>query len=133
MAIIGSRWSSAVLGAAFLGASRFRDFEQIGAPPSVVADRLRHFVDLGVLERADDDGLSSTGVGERSPYRLTAKGSAFFPAVVAFLVWGERWRPSPDGPAVLATHRPCGQGFVPELTCSVCRQVVGPTELQIVR
>lgn len=30
-----SRWSSAVLGAAFLGATRFRDFEQIGAPPAI--------------------------------------------------------------------------------------------------
>jgi len=38
MAIIGSRWSSAILGAAFLGASRFSEFERLlGAPPSIVA------------------------------------------------------------------------------------------------
>jgi len=38
MATIGSRWSSAILGAAFLGASRFSEFERLlGAPPSIVA------------------------------------------------------------------------------------------------
>ena len=132
MAIIGNRWSSAVLGAAFLGATRFRDFEQIGAPPSIVADRLRDFVELGVLERVADDGGAMSGSGERPHYRLTAKGSAFFPAVVAFLVWGERWRPAPDGLAVLASHRPCGSGFDPHLTCSECRAVVEPGSLQIV-
>jgi DNA-binding HxlR family transcriptional regulator len=123
MAIIGSRWSSAVLGAAFLGARRFRDFEQIGAPPSIVSDRLRDFVELGVLDRSSDDGVS---------YRLSAKGSAFFPAVVAFLLWGERWRPAPDGPAVVATHRVCGAWFVPELACSACHRIVESRSLQIV-
>lgn len=113
MAIIGSRWSSAVLGAAFLGATRFRDFEQIGAPPTMVADRLRSFVELGVFEpTGDDDG--------RPAYRLTPKGSAFFPVVVSFLAWGERWRAAPDGPTVVATHRPCGTAFVPRFTCCEC-------------
>jgi DNA-binding HxlR family transcriptional regulator len=113
MAIIGSRWSSAVLGAAFLGATRFRDFEQIGAPPSIVSDRLRSFVELGVLEQT---GPAAAPLS----YRLSAKGAAFFPVVVSFLVWGERWRPSPDGPAVVATHRACAGPFVPELSCSAC-------------
>jgi DNA-binding HxlR family transcriptional regulator len=121
MAIIGSRWSSAVLGAAFLGATRFRDFEQIGAPPSVLSERLRSFVDLDVLQSAANDSAA---------YQLTAKGRAFFPVVVAFLVWGERWRPAADGPAVLASHRSCGATFVPEWCCSECgnaldRQHVG--------
>jgi hypothetical protein len=34
MAMIGNRWSTALLGAAFLGATRFGEFEQrMGAPP----------------------------------------------------------------------------------------------------
>jgi DNA-binding HxlR family transcriptional regulator len=124
MAIIGSRWSSAVLGAAFLGATRFRDFEQIGAPPSIVSDRLRDFVGLGVLERESNEGVV---------YRLSAKGAAFFPAVVAFLTWGERWRPAPDGPAVVATHQHCRAGFVPELACSACDHAVTLDSLLIAR
>jgi DNA-binding HxlR family transcriptional regulator len=117
MALIGSRWSSAVLGAAFLGATRFTDFERaLGAPPSIVIERLRSFVGLGVLE-------PRTGT-----YHLTAKGRAFFPVVATFLAWGERWRPAPDGPAIVATHRTCGGPFVPELACSSCTGTLsGPT------
>jgi DNA-binding HxlR family transcriptional regulator len=128
MALIGSRWSSAVLGAAFLGATRFTDFAtMIGAPPTVVADRVRSFTDLGVLEPVEVDGRP-----DRSTYHLTKKGRAFFPAVASFLAWGERWLPAPDGPAVLATHRRCGRAFVPELACSTCdgeltRRSVGVT------
>lgn len=115
MTLIGSRWSSAVLGAAFLGATRFSEFERmIGAPPSVVAERLRTFVALGVLEPGGVAGDAW------SAYHLSAKGRAFFPVVANALAWGERWFPSPDGPAVLAVHRACGRAFVPELACSCC-------------
>lgn len=116
MALIGSRWSSAMLGAAFLGATRFRDFvAMIGAPPNIVAERLRTFTDLGVLDAVRIDGRA-----DRSTYHLTVKGRAFFPAVATFLAWGERWRPAADGPAIVATHRRCGRTFVPELACSAC-------------
>ena len=106
MALMGSRWSSAMLGAAFLGAQRFRDFEAaLGAPPNVVSERLRQFVQLGVLSPS---------------YRLTDKGRDFFPAVAQLVAWGERWHPAPDGPALVTTHGPCGAAFVPELCCSAC-------------
>ena len=124
MAIIGSRWSSAVLGAAFLGATRFRDFEQIGAPPTVVADRLRRFVEVGVF--APTGGSD----GEPSAYRLTDKGAAFFPVVVAFLAWGERWRAAPDGPTVVATHQACGGLFLPRFTCSECNRELDPSAIR---
>ena len=105
MALMGSRWSSATLGAAFLGARRFRDFEAVlGAPPNVVSERLRQFVELGVLD---------TG------YALTDKGRDFFPAVAQLVAWGERWHPAPDGPALVATHA-CGAPFVPQLVCNGC-------------
>ena len=106
MALMGSRWSSALLGAAFLGARRFRDFQTyLGAPPNVVAERLRTFVALGVF---DED------------YALTGKGLDFFPTVTQLVVWGERWHPANDGPALLATHRTCGATFLPVLHCNIC-------------
>ena len=116
MALIGNRWSSSLLGAAFLGATRFTDFEQmLGAPPTVVSQRLRSFVALGVLERR----ILGTRP-DRATYHLTVKGRAFFPVVATMLAWGERWWPAPDGPAVLAVHDACGAPFVPELACAVC-------------
>ena len=117
MALIGSRWSSAVLGAAFLGAQRFSEFEAaLGAPPNVVAERLRSFVELGVL---DDD------------YVLTAKGRAFFPSVTMLVLWGERWHGAPDGPALVVTHTDCGRAFQPELHCSGCTGVLALRDLSV--
>lgn len=115
MAIIGSRWSSATLGAAFLGATRFSEFERLlGAPPNVVADRLKSFVALGVFEH--DRHIGS----ERATYHLSAKGRAFFGVVASFVAWAERWMPAADGPAVVAVHRGCGGPFFPDLACSAC-------------
>ncbi len=127
MAIIGSRWSSATLGAAFLGATRFGEFERLlGAPPTVVADRLRSFVELGVLDQPRDiDGP------DRSAYRLTAKGRALFGVAATLLAWGERWLPAHDGPAVVAVHRTCGNAFRPELACGECRRALRRDDVAI--
>ena len=103
-ALVGNRWSCALLGAAFQGARRFRDFEErLSAPPVVIADRLRTFVDLGVL--TDD-------------YRLTAKGLAFFPVAVHTMEWAQRWFRSPEGPALVYEH--AGHAFRPRSACSRC-------------
>ena len=127
MAIIGSRWSSATVGAAFMGATRFGEFKRLlGAPPTVVSERLRSFVDLGVLDHVrGPDGT------DRSSYRLSAKGQALFGVVATLLAWGERWLPADDGPAVIAVHRECGHGFRPELACSACRQTLQRDDVTI--
>jgi DNA-binding HxlR family transcriptional regulator len=120
MAIIGSRWSSAILGAAFLGASRFSEFQKLlGAPPSVVAQRLRLFVELDVLRQAG------------TAYALTEKGHGFFPVVASFVAWGERWLPAPDGPTTVATHTGCGKTFIPQLACSNCPAELSPATMEI--
>ncbi|HQZ33089.1 MAG TPA: helix-turn-helix domain-containing protein [Ilumatobacteraceae bacterium] len=120
MAIIGSRWSSAILGATFLGARRFRDFERLlGAPPSVIAGRLKLFVELDVLHQSG------------TAYELTPKGRALLPVVGCFVAWGERWLPAPDGPAILATHRQCGKFFVPQLACNNCSAELSPEAIEI--
>jgi DNA-binding HxlR family transcriptional regulator len=120
MALIGNRWSAALLGAAFLGARRFTDFaERLGAPPTTVADRLRTFVDLGVLESAE-------GV-----YHLTAKGRAFFPVVMCMIEWGHRWFRAPEGPALVYRHPECGQDFQPILACDRCQEPLRGRDVEV--
>ena len=107
MSLLGSRWSSALLGTTFLGVRRFTDFEStLGAPPNTVSDRLRTFVSLGVLDAG---------------YELTEKGHDLFGTVSMIVAWGERWFPAPDGRTLLATHTSCGEEFRPVLHCSCCR------------
>ncbi|MFI5915904.1 winged helix-turn-helix transcriptional regulator [Dactylosporangium sp. NPDC051541] len=118
MALIGNRWSSALLGAAFLGAHRFKDFEQrLGAPPTMVADRLRTFCDLGVLDPAP-----GTERADWLSYHLTAKGRAFFPVVMCTLDWGHRWFKAPEGRALVYRHTECRRIFTPRLACDQCRE-----------
>ncbi len=117
MALIGNRWSAAMLSVAFQGAHRFTEFEQrLGAPPTIVADRLRTFCQVGVL-----DAKVALDRADRNWYSLTDKGLAFFPVVAVALDWGQRWFPDPEGPAMLFRHPSCGRPFEPRLACDACR------------
>jgi DNA-binding HxlR family transcriptional regulator len=116
MTLLGNRWSAAILGASFQGLHRFRDFEQrLGAPPTIVADRLRIFCELGVFEQSP-----SAERADWLSYHLTEKGRAFFPVVITAIDWGQRWYRAPEGPAMVYTHPACGQDFHPQLWCDGC-------------
>lgn len=107
MSVLGNRWAAALLMASFLGASRFTDLQsQLGAPPSLLSERLQTFCEIGVLEP--------------ETYLLTAKGRAFFPVLVTAVQWAQRWFHAPEGPAVVMSHRACGALFSGELACSRC-------------
>ena len=122
MSLIGNRWALALLGACLLGLSRFGEFERaLQAPPTVVSDRVRTFVDLGVL--APD--------GTTGAYRLTEKGRAVLPTIVLALGWGERWHPAPEGPALVLTHPGCGAVFVAQLCCDRCRGVLRAAAVRV--
>ncbi|MBB6472163.1 winged helix-turn-helix transcriptional regulator [Sphaerisporangium rubeum] len=110
MEILGDRWSTTVLAAAFLGVRRFVDFQrELGIAPSVLTDRLRRFCELGVLH-----------AGTTRVYRLTDKGLAFFDVLVMLTDWAQRELPAPDGSALAVTHRSCGTPLRPVLVCDVC-------------
>jgi DNA-binding HxlR family transcriptional regulator len=125
--LIGNRWSASALAAAFLGARRFTDMlVMMGAPPTIVSDRLRTFCQMGVLETV----AARAGSG-RVEYRLTDKGRAFFPHVMVMLEWGDRWFRAPEGPATLLTHTTCGGEFHPVLFCSVCSRELHGSKIQV--
>ena len=125
--LIGNRWSASALAAAFLGARRFTDMlVMMGAPPTIVSDRLRTFCQMGVLEPV----VAKVGSG-RVEYRLTDKGRAFFPHVMVMLDWGDRWFRASEGPAMLLTHTSCGGEFHPVLRCSACLRELHGSQIQV--
>lgn len=129
MALIGNRWSTAMLGAAFLGASRFGEFEaRMGAPPTIVAERLRTFCEIGVLAQTPNPKRPDWVV-----YHLTDKGRAFFPVIAFVLEWGQRWFQSQEGPALRMEHVACRRTFHPRLICSHCRERLRGSSVQVVR
>lgn len=85
--LVGDRWSLMILRDAFFGIRRFSLFKQrLGITQAVLSARLSHLVDCGLLRREaiDEDG-------SREEYRLTNKGRALFPVVVALMQWGDQW------------------------------------------
>ncbi|WP_157245685.1 winged helix-turn-helix transcriptional regulator [Nonomuraea typhae] len=123
--VLGDRWSTVILAAAFLGLRRFADFQaELGVAPSVLADRLRRFTELDVLAVEEP--------GARPRYRLTDKGLDFF-GIFAFLVdWAQRWYAGPPGTGLRITHRACGTAFRPCLRCRSCGEVIGRTGIRFV-
>ena len=128
MTIFGNRWGAAMTGASFRGVHRFTDFEAcLGAPPTLVAERLRTFCAIGVLE------LVTTSTGpRRGVYRLTTKGRAFYPVVAAALQWAEQWFAAPEGASLLQRHRGCGAPFVAVFECDRCRRPLAGADVTVV-
>ena len=129
MSVFGNRWAAALLVAAFLGTTRFTDFQtQLGAPPSLLAKRLQTFCSLGVFTTAPAERSGPA----RAAYLLTEKGLAFFPVLIAALQWAQWWFQAPEGPAVVMTHHECGSGFTGELACDRCTERLSGAEVSTV-
>ncbi|MBN9737539.1 transcriptional regulator [Pseudonocardia sp. P1] len=111
MEIIGDRWGVTVLGAALTGITSFSCFTtELGISPEVLSDRLRRFVELGVLVR--------TGTGS---YRLTDKGRASFPLHACLVDWSHRWIGGDGAPIdIVIRHVGCGENLQVRLDCDRC-------------
>jgi DNA-binding HxlR family transcriptional regulator len=115
--VVGDRWAVLVLRELFMLNGRFEEIQaQTGATPQMLATRLK---------RLEKDGLVARSPYSRRPlryeYRLTDKGEAFYPVVLALRAWGETWCKSEnEGIAMRYTHRPCGgpAGLGP--VCDTC-------------
>lgn len=124
MTLFGNRWSAAMVCAAFRGVTRFTDFEtSLGAPPTLVSDRLKALRAVGVLTATQDERRQNW-----VEYRLTEKGHALFPVLSALRDWSERWFLAPEGPALVQTHRPCGEPFLPRFCCEHCGGAVAESD-----
>ena len=127
VAVIGDRWTLMLLRDCFLGIRRFEDFERrLGISRSVIADRLKTLTDEGVLRR---DAYQDRPV--RHEYRLTEKGLALHPVMMAIVHWGDVHYAGEDGPPVIHRHKACGCDFTPVQTCSVCGEPVVAREVEV--
>lgn len=92
---IGDWWTLLIVRDAFLGASRFGEFQaSLGVARNILAARLQGLVDAGIFVRE--------GTAARPRYVLTKKGKALLPALLALMQWGDRWE-SENRPPMIAT------------------------------
>ena len=120
VAVIGDRWTLMILRDCFLGVRRFEAFqERLGISRTIIADRLKHLTEEGVLRR-----VAYQEHPVRHEYRLTDKGLDLHPVVMAIVHWGDRHYAGEAGPPLLHRHKTCGCDFHPVQTCSECGEPV---------
>jgi DNA-binding HxlR family transcriptional regulator len=101
--LIGERWSLLILRAALSGVRRFEDFyRELGAPRSVLSNRLAALVEAGLMQRRE---YREPGQRARDDYSLTEMGESLRLPFTAMMQWGNRWLGRGKPPLVKWTVR----------------------------
>lgn len=99
--VMGERWSFLILRGAFNKLHHFEEFQsELGIARNILANRLARLVGHGILERTPcpDDR-------RKIEYRLTDKGFALMPTMIALRQWGERWETGVPAMPILVDAR----------------------------
>jgi DNA-binding HxlR family transcriptional regulator len=106
LSVIGEHWTMLIIRDAFFGVRRFDEFHKsLGIARNVLSDRLKKLVQAGVLERSEGPG--------HPEYRLTEKGLALQPIMIAMTHWGDTYLPHPDGARLTFVDRRDGEPIKP--------------------
>lgn len=108
---VGEWWSILIIRDAFLGLSRFDEFQtSLGIATNSLTRRLKHLTENGLLERR-----IYIERPKRYEYILTEKGRDFFPVLVTLTKWGNQHL-APNGAYVQLADRQTGKLLEPVLT-----------------
>jgi DNA-binding HxlR family transcriptional regulator len=122
--VIGDRWTLLILRDVFRGVRRFSQIQNdLGIAKNLLTDRLGSLVASGVVERVPYQDRPV-----RHEYRLTEKGRALSPALVALMRWGDVWC-GDEGAPVELVHDDCGTRLELQPWCTTCNEPVAPTHI----
>jgi DNA-binding HxlR family transcriptional regulator len=123
--VVGEWWSLLIVRDAFLGVTRFDDFqERLGISRNVLNQRLARLVEADVLAK-----VPYTDHPPRSDYRLTDKGRDLWPVLTMMRQWGDKYA-APDGPPLELIHKACGHVSDARMICSSCGEGIGPSDVR---
>jgi DNA-binding HxlR family transcriptional regulator len=123
--VVGEWWSMLIVRDAFLGVTRFDQFqERLGISRNVLNQRLAHLVEAGVLVK-----VPYSDHPPRHDYRLTDKGRDLWPVVTTMRQWGDKYA-APDGSPLQVMHKACGEISDAVLTCSTCGEPIGARDVR---
>ena len=127
--IVGDRWTSLVLAAAFFGLQRFDDISAaIGIATNILADRLKLLVRAGVLDRVPYQDKPV-----RYEYHLSRKGRDLYPRTIATHEWADRWLVEAGEEPLLLRHKICHKPLRTELVCNRCEDPIVAAEVSFDR
>lgn len=106
LSVIGEHWTMLIIRDAFFGLRRFDQFQKsLGIARNVLSDRLKKLVRAGILEKSEGPG--------HPEYRLTDKGLALQPIMIAMTHWGDTYMPNPEGSRLTFIDRRDGKPIKP--------------------
>ena len=101
---IGEWWSLLIVRECTQGSVRFDEFQnRLGIARNILTARLERLIELGVIERFALDDQPKVG-----GYRLTPKGEALYPVLIALMQWGDRWTACGKKPPTLRVNDATG-------------------------
>ena len=116
MDLMGDQWSPLIMREAFLGVTRYDDFQRnLGLARNTLSVRLNRLVAGGVLTK----NLYQDNP-PRNEYLLTDMGRDFFPVLSAIVSWGDRWLDSDQGAPMSLHHTTCGHDLGLNVICEHC-------------
>jgi DNA-binding HxlR family transcriptional regulator len=126
--VVGEWWSLLIVRDAFLGVTRFDDFQaRLGISRNILNQRLTSLVEHGILERVPYQDHPP-----RSEYILTTKGRDLWHVLTAMRQWGDTWA-APDGPPVELVHKTCGHVAEAVAVCSECGESMDSRSVRAIR
>jgi DNA-binding HxlR family transcriptional regulator len=125
--VAGEWWSPLILRDVHLGITRFDELHRdLGISRKVLAERLEHLVEQGVLER---HAYSEHPL--RHDYLLTEKGRELVDVLLAMVAWGDRWTAGEHGQPVFLRHSRCGELTHAEIHCAQCGEPLHAEEVEV--
>lgn len=122
--IIGDRWTLLILRDLFRGVRRFSLIQaDLGIAKNLLADRLVALVDAEIVDKVPYQQRPL-----RHEYRLTAKGRALSPALMALMRWGDEWCGDGRAPTELI-HAACDTRLELQSWCTTCNEPVAPLQI----
>jgi len=122
---VGEWWSILILRDAFLGLTRFDQFQKnLDIAPNMLTRRLNALVESGLLERR-----RYSDKPPRYEYILTERGRDFRPVLWSLLAWGNKHF-APEGPSVVLVDAETGAAAEPMLVDRVTGRPLTPPEFR---
>ncbi|HEY3559958.1 MAG TPA: helix-turn-helix domain-containing protein [Kribbella sp.] len=126
MDVIGEPWSPLILRDIWVGLARFEQLQaDLGISRKVLAERLNHLVDRGVVERRPYDQRP------RYEYVLTERGRELVDVLMVMVAWGDKWLAGEAGPPVLYRHHACGEISHVDLVCAHCAKPMHADDVEV--
>lgn len=126
LSLFGDRWTLLIIRNAFMRTRRFDDFQkQLGITRHLLTERLNRLVENNIFAK-----VLYHEAPKRYEYKLTEKGLALYPIILAMSQWGNTWQnENHQFQELRYIHKNCGNMTKPQFTCDCCGKELHAKEM----